>query len=162
MRLGKIEIKSAGIAALAFAVIALAVSLALYKSDYRGERRVFYFESLDEAGLFTEVRYLMPYSPGQGGSDDVCQFVSEAVLGPATSRFRNIFSPGTRLDDCFVRDGVLYLNFSAEALAPSDGVSSIRSGTEIMERSVLRNFPAIEEVLIFIDDKPAYENRGGF
>ena len=142
----------------AFIVVAFVLSFCLYNFQTEGVRRLFYFESLDNPGLFAEVRYVVPYTEEQSIDEQVEQFANDLLLGPVVNRFKNLFAPGTRIKTCFVRDGVLYVDITEQALQPNDVTSSIKRGKEIFEKNILKNFPDIRAVDFFIDGKYAYED----
>ncbi len=149
------------IAALGIAA-AFAVSLVFFLVRSDGSRRICYFESLDEPGVFTEIRY-MPSSvePDFSAESGVRFFVEDILLGPLTHRFRPLFVPGTQVQSCFVRGGVLYVDLSAQALQAGGVVSSIKDGTDVFMLNVLKNFPRIKTVELFIDGKRVYEDVSG-
>ncbi len=159
MKLGKFAIKPVYVFLFFFVLLSFIVSLVFYNLNSQGVRRVFYFESLDNPGLFMEVRYLSPYSEDQSQEDDIRQFVKELVLGPVTNRFKAVFAPGTTIDTCFLRDDVLYVDLSSTALQPAEGTTSIKTGVEIFEKNIRKNFPDIQQVCLFINNQQAYENE---
>ena len=104
---------------------ALIFSLIMFFLKGYSQRSVFLFENLDKEGLFAENRYY----PRNKFVDKVELYVSELLLGPIGERYKHIFAPGTKLKTCFVRDGILYIDLSSEALFPDNKVSSQQNQT---------------------------------
>lgn len=132
--------------------LAFAASLATWLFNYPGRRSVMIFRSHDTGGLIVEARFL-PTKPVQGRET---LFVDELLLGPATERCQPIFSAGTRTISAFARDGIFYVNISAEALSERSGAVNIKEGSDLFRKNILWNFSGAKEVELFIDSKYAY------
>ncbi len=143
-------------ACLALILIIFATSVFLFATKDMGSRRVLYFEAMDGSGLCIESRRIMEYFPNQGREAHVRQLVQELLLGPAGNGVQPLFEPGSRLESCFVQDGVLFVNLSREALFPGESTSSVRDGVELMMLNVKKNFPWIKSVEIYIDGNKTY------
>ena len=116
-------------------------------------RRTFIFPSADDGQYIIEYRNLCE-SPHQG---DINLFIDEILLGSTVERTKKLFTPGTKLLSCFKRDGILYVNLSADLLQMGEGVIEIRDATELLKKNIMRNFSGIDSVEIFIEGKSAFE-----
>ncbi len=159
MNIGKVNIRRRYIVIAIVAIICLLVSLLIFFQTSRGIRYMFYFESLDDTGLFTEIRYLHPYAKDQTDSELIKQYADDLLLGPVTNRFKNIFASGTRINACMLRGSTVFVDLSSEALLPDNVTSSIKDGTEIFTYCIKKNFPQVETVEIFINGIRVYENE---
>jgi hypothetical protein len=69
-----------------------------------------------------------------------------------------IFTQGTTIRSCFLRDGILYLDLSAELLKSSSNTILIDEAFELLEKNIKDNFNSVKELEIFVDGKYALEN----
>jgi hypothetical protein len=69
-----------------------------------------------------------------------------------------IFTQGTTIRSCFLRDGILYLDLSAELLKSSSNTILISEAFELLEKNIKVNFNSVKELEIFVDGKYALEN----
>jgi hypothetical protein len=137
-----------------FTLIALfLLSSLVYIVTNKGSRRVFFFPD-SQGRLYTEVRYLAKTNA------DVTQYVSELLLGPTGGRVLALFSPGTRVISCFVREKTLYLDISEHALFAVENTAAVKDGAEILTKNILRNFGFIDSVELYINNIKAYEDYG--
>lgn len=134
---------------------ALIFSLIMFFLKGYSQRSVFLFENLDKEGLFAENRYY----PRNKFVDRVELYVSELLLGPIGERYKHIFAPGTKLKTCFVRDGILYIDLSSEALFPDNKVSVLREGAEIFKKNIFRNFRKIDKINIYIEGRKIFDEN---
>jgi hypothetical protein len=134
-------------AAIIVFLATLLFSFGRYLFERPGDRRVFYFESLDTNKISTEVRFL-PSKPVQGKEKI---FVDELLLGPMTNRFRPLFSPGTKADFCFVRGRTMYVGLSKEAVQITPETADIKKGMELFKKNILKNFTNIDTIVMYID-----------
>ncbi len=134
--------------------LALTFSLVIFFLNGYSQRRVFLFENLDKEGLFAENRYF----PKNKYLDEVELYVSELLLGPISERYKSVFAPGTKLKSCFVRDNVLYVDLTSQALFPDKKVSNLRDGTEIFEKNIFRNFSDIDKINIYIEGRKIFDD----
>jgi hypothetical protein len=128
------------------------VSSVLYLAQRHGSRRIFFFPASD-GRVYTEIRFLAR----KQGDEAVRQYAAELLLGSVNAHFKSLFSPGTTVLSCFVRDKVLYFDISETALFPSESACAIRDGVALFERNISRNFGAINAVELYIDGTRAYE-----
>jgi hypothetical protein len=132
---------------------ALIFSLVMFFINGYSQRRVFLFENLDKDGLYAENRYF----PKNQYLDEVELYVSELLLGPIGERYKPIFSPGTKLKSCFLRDETLYVDLTSQALFPDKKVSEIREGAEIFKKNIFRNFRKIDKINIYIEGRKIFD-----
>ena len=133
---------------LFFIVVAgLAFSLGRFALKHPGERRIMYFQSMDTDSIVCENRYIKT----EEGMDEVEAFVDELLLGPMTNRFVRLFPLGTKTESCFVKDDILYVNLSKEALLTSPETCSVKDGVRLLKENVVKNFTYINTVDVFID-----------
>lgn len=158
IKIGKLNISIINIAVFLFLLVALIFSVTMFCIGTEGHQRIFLFESMDKPGLFIETRTLVPYQDNQDLQADIEQYIRDLLLGPLTNRFRFVFSFGTKLESCFIRDGVLYVNVSSQALKPNETTSSIEQGVNVFKKNIVTNFPQINSVEFFINSVKAYEN----
>lgn len=136
-------------------IAALSISLIRIAALKADNRFVFLFESLDDDELHLETRYVNTVP----GDDDVTCFVKELLLGPMTNRYRPLFSKNTTVETCFIRDGILYINFSEDALL-SDGTSSeTEKACSLFKENIRSNFDEVVDTQIFIAGIEAYKNE---
>ena len=67
------------------------------------------------------------------------------------------FSPGTKVLSCFERNKIVYIDLSADIINMGHNVISIKDGVELLKENILKNFPHIQEVRVFVDGKYAFE-----
>ncbi len=125
------------------------ISIAAAKAD---NRFVFLFESLDDSDLHLEVRYINTVP----GDDDVTCFVKELLLGPMTNRYRPLFSKTTTVQSCFIRDGILYIDLSEEALLQEGASSETEKACSLLKENISSNFKEVADTKIFISGIETY------
>ena len=121
---------------------ALVASLILNPVKSSKKRRVYIFPSVENNAYITDVRYLSPVS----GKSDVEVFISDLLLGSTVERTKMLFAKGTRLNSCFVRNGVVYLDLSEDLISADDEVIPIKQGMELLRQNVSHNFSDIKSV----------------
>lgn len=132
--------------------VCFCISLVSWIVQFPGIRRVFMFESSENGKVCMEWRYL-PLKPAQGRLN---MYVDELLLGPETSRFRPLFSPGTNAASCFKRGGTLYVDLSDTLLTEAGGASEIKKGIGLFRSNILHNFENIHTVEVFVGGRLAY------
>lgn len=118
-------------------------------------RYVFLFESLDDSDTHVEVRYLNKVP----GEDEITCYIKDLLLGPSTNRYRPLFARGTTVNSCFVRDGVLYIDLSAEALVKAGVSSETDKACNLLKECISANFREIDETKVFISGIEAYKEE---
>ena len=112
---------------------------------------------MDAPGIFAEIRFIKPYTEDQSLDIDIKQFINDLLLGPTTNRFRNLFAYGTKLESCFLRDGILYVNISKEALLLDSITTPIKEAYDIFIKNILNNFSKVKEVELYINNIKAFD-----
>ena len=132
--------------------ITFTVSLILFLAKGT-KRRIFIFPSATTGEFIVEYRNLTK-KPVQG---DVNLYIDELLLGSQIERTKQLFVSGTKVLSCFQRGKVLYLNLSDTLLAADDSVIDIKSGIQLLDKNIKKNFPKIETVEVFVNGKIAFE-----
>lgn len=126
--------------------------------EYDSVRRIFVFESYDSTEKSMEVRYLHK----KEGEEAVREFVEELLLGPETDRYIRLFPYGTKLLSCFIRDGVLYTDFSEDAALSMDGTTETERACELLWENVMQNFSDLSEYRVFMMGNEVYASGTTF
>ena len=135
------------------AVIMLLLSVLLYFHKAYGKKYVFIFPCVDEGKYVLETRYLKE-NPNK---DSIAYFADELVLGSGLERTKYLFTPGTKINSCFERNKIVYINLSADIIYMGHNVISIRDGIELLTKNIKKNFAHVEDVQVFVDGKYAFE-----
>jgi hypothetical protein len=148
------NIQKKQIVILAVSCAVFLVSSVFYLAQRRDSRRIFFFPASD-GRVYTEIRFLAR----KQGDEAVRQYTSELLLGSVNAHFKSLFSPGTTVLSCFVRDTVLYFDISETALFASENTCAGREGVAMLERNIFRNFGAINAIELYIDGTRAFEKN---
>ena len=140
------------IAAATVAVLLLISSLFYAKKAY-GKKYVFIFPCVDEGKYVLETRYLKQ-NPNK---DEIAYFADELVLGSGLERTKYLFTPGTKINSCFERNKIVYIDLSADIIYMGHNVISIRDGIDLLKENIKKNFAHVEDVQVFVDGKYAFE-----
>jgi hypothetical protein len=109
--------------------------------------KTFVFYGIRDGAAVVETRQL----PRHGALElRATRYVEEALLGPSSVDFGRLFLKGSRLESLFIRDGVAYVNLSAEAALPGETEVDVRGSLATLTSGLLRNFRSIKKVRIFI------------
>ncbi|MDR2398685.1 MAG: GerMN domain-containing protein [Spirochaetaceae bacterium] len=112
-------------------------------------RRTFIFYSLGDGKPAVENR-LLSRSP----TEEIAlrRYVEEVLWGPVAPDSLPLFSRETRLRSLLYRDKVVYLDISEDAALPLEEApgGDVFLGLDTLHRGILRNFPAVQEVRLFI------------
>jgi len=138
---------------LACAMLAF-MSAALIEFHVLGlARRTFVFYDIDSGDVAVEERMLRHSTSRER---DITRYVDEALLGPVSPDSLPLFPRGTRLHSLLYRDGVVYANFSEDAILPPQEGGEVFHNFETIRSGIRRNFPSVEEVRFFIDGRAAF------
>ncbi|NLM00217.1 MAG: GerMN domain-containing protein [Treponema sp.] len=151
----EINISSKNLILLIVIFVLFLFSIILFKLYYPNSHRTFFYEKIDNLGLYSEKRYV----PVAKTTDKITAYIEELLLGPIKPRFRPIFPHGTKLLSCFIRKDVLYVNLSKDILVQDNFASKYWDGAEIFKKNIFKNFRNIDIIEIYIDGKRAYEER---
>lgn len=131
------------------------ISFLCWLISFPGIRRVYNYSSLDGTKTFIEVRYA-PVNPVQG---NIAYYVDELLLGPIQDQGSPIFVRGTKVNSCFERDGILYVDLSKDLLAADPINTDFNKKIELFKRNIKHNFGYIKEIVLFIDGKIPFEKE---
>ena len=143
------KLKSSSYFLIVVILLAGFISFLCWLISFPGIRRVYNYSSLDGKKTFIEVRFA-PVNPVQG---NIAYYVDELLLGPIQDQGSPIFVRGTKVNSCFERDGILYVDLSKDLLA-ADPVKF-----ELFKKNIKHNFRYIKEVVLFVDGKIPFEKE---
>ncbi len=123
------------------------VSVIFYIWNYPGHRYTFEFSRIGSDSTNTEVRYL-PAKPVQG---KIQCYIDELILGPSVQRSRPLFSRGTQVEFCFLRDKILYVGLSLQAIYQDSESENFDKGFELLVHNIQNNFSGIKKVECFVN-----------
>lgn len=135
-------------------VAAFLISLVIFlaRPDRTG-RYVLFFPSETTDEWIGEARNI---HHSRNTEESIQSLLSELALGPVTLRFEPALPDGTRVKSVLLREKKVYLDFTAHLAVPEGSFhipfSEMLGG---IRKSVLYNFPAVEEVIIYVDGVPA-------
>ena len=153
------------IGAAFLAVFALSLALFLVSAAAR-VRRVLFFPStttLAPAGkaarLVTEERFLPRHRDAER---DARELVDAAMLGPARHGAARLFPPSASVRTLIVRQGVLYVDISAQAAIPDPlAPLPLAEAAAALTRTVRFNFRWIREVAFTVGGQEPRVPEGG-
>ena len=113
---------------------------------------VFVFQSLDDNKTHFEIRYL----PKVSKEERVKQYIDDLLLGPINDRYRPLFAIGTKINSCFIRDKILYIDLSGEAVLQNGISSDTKTAVELLKLNITKNFGGIDDVILFMMGQEVY------
>lgn len=116
-------------------------------SHFGRDRRVFLFPVSGSSKIQKEIRYL-DSNPVQG---KIQYYIDELILGPSVYRSRPIFTAGTKVEYCFIRDKTLYVGLSEQAVLQEGGSADMSRAVSLFKRNIRKNFTGIKSIELFID-----------
>ena len=134
-------------------LVIMLLSAGLYAKKGYGKKYVFIFPSVDQGKYVLETRYLKE-NPNK---EQIAYFADELVLGSGLERTKYLFTPGTKINSCFERDKIVYIDLSADIIYMGHNVISIKDGIELLKENIKKNFAHVEDVQVFVDGKYAFE-----
>ena len=114
-----------------------------------GTKHYFSFPEHGTEKIVEETR-ILPKDAPQG---ELNFYVDELLLGPATPRLRPLFSLGTSAEYCFVKNSVLYVGLTRDAVLQMGDSADIKTGVKLFKDNIKENFKDIKEIQLFIDGK---------
>ncbi len=127
-------------------LLILLFSLAIYFVKNNSKSYVLIFPSADNESYIVERRNLSKDSV-QG---EINYFIDELLLGSGVERTKLIFSLGTKVNSCFLRDDILYLDISEDLLNIDESSYPIENGINLLKENIFKNFSNINKVELFI------------
>jgi len=116
-------------------------------------RRTFVFYNVNDGGIVVEDRML---KRSQSRETDIIRYTEEMLLGPVAPDLLPLFPRETKLNSLFYRDGIVYADFSADAVLPPVEGGKTLDNFQTLYDGVLRNFSFVKDVRFFIDGEIAY------
>ena len=116
-------------------------------------RRTFVFYSIDNGKITVEDRMLKRSSSRE---KEISRYVEEAILGPVSPGVLPLFPRETRLRSLFLRDQVVYADFSEEAALPPQEGGEVFTGFLTLYTGIKRNFSVVKDVRFFIMGRAVY------
>lgn len=118
-----------------------------YAYKHHGLKKMkFSYPVIGKEKIVKEIRYL-PSKPSQGL---LKLYIEELVLGPGLQRTRPLFSLGTTVEFCFLRDQTLYLGLSKHALFEESDSAGLYEGIDFLEKNIKQNFRKVKNLRLFI------------
>ncbi|MDR0501883.1 MAG: GerMN domain-containing protein [Treponema sp.] len=116
-------------------------------------RRTFVFYNVSDGGIVVEDRML---KRSKSREVDIIRYTEELLLGPVAPDLLPLFPRETRLKSLFYRDGIVYANFTEDAvLPPVEGGRTFENFNTLYD-GILRNFSYVRDVRFFINGEIAY------
>ena len=143
---------------LAFAALAEFYTLGL-------ARRTFVFYTISNGAIVVEDRMLKRYPSREM---DIIRYTEETLLGPVAPDLLPLFPRETRLNSLLYRDGIVYADFSADAVLPPIEGGRTVDNFRTLYAGILRNFSYVKDVRFFIGGQAVYTEEfrrregGGF
>ena len=151
----KINIKNhlSKILVLALIIISLILSIIFAFNKNYGKKRVFIFPSVEEGKYILETRYIKSIPE----KSDIQVYCQELALGSGMERTKRIFSSGTKILSCIERNGIVYIDLSADIINMGDNVIEIKDGIDLMKENIMKNFKSVKEIKVFVAGKYAFD-----
>ena len=123
-------------------------------------RRTYVFYTVD-SGIVTVEERMLRVSGGNllrpaSREADITRYVEEALLGPISQDSLPLFPGETRLKSLLYRNGVVYADFSEEAVLPPVEGGEVLTNMKILHAGITRNFPFVRDVRFFIAGKASF------
>jgi len=116
-------------------------------------RRTFVFYTVSDGGIVVEDR-MLKRSPSR--EIDIIRYTEETLLGPIAPGLLPLFPRETKLKSLLYRNGVVYADFSQEAVLPPEEGGRTFNNFRTFYTGILRNFSYVRDVRFFIDGKSAF------
>lgn len=140
----------------------LIFSLIFYIKSYK-KRFIFIYPAVDEGQFVVETRYFQKFNKKISDLSSyeyyLNRYVDDLLLGSTLERTKLLFKLGTKAEECYIRDDVLYLNLSKDLLNVGNETVDIKQGVDLLNQNVKKNFSKIKKIELFVDGKYAFENE---
>jgi spore germination protein GerM len=87
---------------------------------------------------------------------DIIRYTEETLLGPVSPELQPLFTSETRLKSLFYRNGVVYADFSEDAVFPPLLTGNMLNNFKTLHTGILRNFSYVKDVRFFIEGNAVY------
>jgi hypothetical protein len=119
-------------------------------------RRTFVFYTNDRASVVVEDRMLKRTVSRE---INITRYTEETLLGPSSPDLQPLFPRETRVDTLLYRNGVVFVNFSADAAIPFMEGGNMLESFITLYTGILRNFSFVKDIRFFIEGKAAYHGK---
>jgi spore germination protein GerM len=92
---------------------------------------------------------------------DIIRYTEETLLGPVAPDLLPLFPRETRLKSLLFRNGVVYADFSQDAVLPPVEGGMVFNNFRTLHAGILRNFSNVKEVRFFIEGIAIYVEEFG-
>lgn len=135
--------------AAAAALLFMAAYIISSSAAHAGKsKRLMYFKQTGTQKVEKEIRYI----PKSEVETELESYISDLLLGPMVHRVRPLFSIGTELEFCMLKDNVLYIGLSKAAIFQDNEALSFDEGAELLKKNIRKNFHKVDDISIFIDN----------
>lgn len=143
-------------------LVVFIISLFFYIKGYK-KRYVFIFPAVDEGQYVLENRYFQKYNKEitdlSANEYYLNRYVDDLLLGSTLERTKLLFKLGTKAEECYLRGDILYLNLSKDLISVGNETVDIKTGVELLEQNIKKNFSKVKKIELFVDGKYAFENE---
>jgi hypothetical protein len=119
-------------------------------------RRTFVFYTVNSGEIVVEDR-MMKYADSREG--DIIRYTEETLLGPSAPDLLPLFPLETRLSSLLYRNGVVYADFTADAILPPEEGGTAYGNFHTLYAGILRNFSYVKDVEFFIEGPAVYYEK---
>ena len=132
----------------ALILIFFIISFALWAFSFPGIRKTFIFYSNSASIEYIESRYIKKNRQ----KPLINCYIEELLLGPLNELSAPLFPRGTKLDSCFLRDSVLYVELSEELLNALPASSyDYEKSFALFKKNIFRSFSNVKSIKIYIN-----------
>ena len=111
------------------------------------------FYTSNEGVISVEDRML---KRSESHESDIIRYTEEMLLGPVAPDLLPLFPRETRLKSLLYRNGVVFVDFSADAALPPIEGGRTLDNFHTFKAGILRNFSYVKDVRFFIDGNAIY------
>ena len=116
-------------------------------------RRTFEFFTYDNQRSVIEDRMLRKTGSVE---TDIKSYVEELILGPVSANFAPLLTKGTQLRSFMYRGGIVYADFSGDAVHPVQGGRPPFDSFLALNEGIRRNFLSVSDVRLFVDGNEVF------
>jgi len=147
------EVMSSGAKRGAFFLVVISIAALVEFLTLGLARRTFVFYTVKEGSIVVEDRML---KRSRSREVNITRYTEEMLLGPVNPDLLPLFPRGTRLKSLLYRNGVVYADFSADAVMPPEEGGETLVNFKTFYSGILRNFSFVKDVRFFIEGKAAF------
>ncbi len=117
------------------------------------DRFVLFFKNSITKQIETEIRFV----PKQTIKPKEVAFIEELLLGPVNHNQYAFLNPNEKPNSCFVKNGVLYIDFSENFLESIQNDFDNEDISELLKKNIFTNCLNINSVFISVNGAKIYE-----